>query len=376
MSGGRRTVVVAPEVMGLRTLTVADLRNIKDEQLEFSPHLNIIHGENGSGKTSLLEAVYVLGMGRSFRTPEIRHVISRGAARLMVVGGVSGGRGDGVFTIGLSRTPTKTEIKIGGDKVKRLATLAAYLPVMVVTPHSHKMIESERRHRREYVDWGLFHVEQGFYEHWRTYANALRQRNAALKERLNDRSCYAWDRVLIESGAEIDGYRTRYVTDLTPFLRELSETLVGMVDIRFCYERGWPDDGSFESALVDARAADRRLGRTTVGPHRADLRVTVAGMDALAVVSRGQQKLLVYSMKLAQIRHLRAQREKSTVLLLDDLAAELDADRRNRLLASLKGDAAQVFVTTTDIEALAPAGWPGVKLFHVEQGRFRESFPV
>ncbi len=357
--------------MSLSRLKISQLRNLQEEELELSPHLNVIFGRNGSGKTSLLEAIHILALGKSFRTRDIGNVVREGAAELTVFGNISA-NGEGEVPVGIRKGKSATEIRISGEKVQRVSTLAMYLPVLLITPASHRLIESERQYRREFLDWGAFHVEQNFYAEWKTYKTALAQRNAALKSNVSERLCRAWDAGLVTAANAIDRARKDYAAEIAPYVANYAKDLLGVGDLAIRYEQGWPGKGSFNDALDAAWENDVRRGRTGYGPHRSDFRIQIEGADILHKVSRGQQKLLVYALKLAQIRHLRERAGKNSVMLLDDLTAELDGMHRDGLLELLSKESAQVLITTTDPELLNLHNRQGVKMFHVERGRVKE----
>lgn len=359
--------------MILKRISVATLRNLHDEALEPAPHLNVIHGENGSGKTSILEAIHILAHGRSFRSREIGNVIQDGAEALTVFARVAVGSEGGDIPIGVRRTKTATDIRIGGEQVRQVFTLAQYLPLLLITPTSHRVIDAERQYRREYLDWGVFHVEHQFYAAWKAYKTALKQRNAALKASLSEQARFAWDRALLDSGTVIDAFRRRYIEALAPHVARYAQALLDIDGVGLEFSCGWPNNWSFEEALKKSRDSDLRHGRTHYGPHRADLQLTIDGTTVVQRVSRGQQKLLVYALKLAQIALLRERQGKATVMLLDDLAAELDERHRRRLLELLAQESAQVFVTTTEQDQLNISHWQSVKMFHVERGRVRSA---
>lgn len=355
--------------MSLTELTIQGVRNLQHARILPSPALNLVFGPNASGKTSLLEAIHLLGLARSFRTTQIRHVIARGAPGLRVFGRI-GQAGGGSLPVGLERTPQSVKIRLGGQTVHQVAELAAHLPLQLLTPESHALLEQGPRLRRQFLDWGVFHVEHGFLHWWREYHRALRQRNHGLRTGQPDRLLSAWDPALAETGVRITEARLRYLARLGPRLVEYAQRLFE-TEIEVSYQPGWPPAEELAAALRAGTAQDRRTGHTRHGPHRAELSLKVDQVPAQQALSRGQQKLLVAAMRLAQVAIQNESLSEPCILLIDDLAAELDRTHRARLLDLLLETRAQLFVTATEPQLLQ---WEvaTAKVFHVEHGEVSE----
>lgn len=355
--------------MAVVFLDVRSVRNIEQAALRPSPSLNLVHGPNGSGKTSLLEAICLLGLGRSFRTPNIAKVISADAEALTVFGELGH---DGAHSrVGVRKDRAGgTRIKVDGEKVEGISEVAWKLPLSVLIPGGQALIEGGPSHRRAYIDWGMFHVEHGYRDLWRALGRATRQRNSALKGRMATPAVRAWDGRLSEFGQQVTAGRAAYCERLRGEIRTLWSRFggVGLLDIE--YRQGWRSGLSLAEALEASLARDREAGYTQPGPHRADLAVKVDGKEARDVLSRGQLKVLAAVMKLAQVRLLRATTGKKAVVLIDDLPSELDPGNRQNVLRLLREEGCQVFVTATE-EGLVEVDWEGAAVFHVEHGQFR-----
>lgn len=354
--------------MSLAELAVRKVRNLQAVRIAPGAGLNIIFGANASGKTSLLEAIHLLGLARSFRTTQIRHVITRGEASLQVFGRIQQEEGR-LVPAGVERSPQATILRLGGASVS-VAELAVQLPLQLITPESHALLEQGPRLRRQFVDWGVFHVERRFLGWWRDYHRALRQRNVALRRSLADAQVTAWDAALAESGSPITQARVEYLAALRPVVTEFTERLFD-TPVSLEYQAGWPHHEELTTALQAGLAHDRRVGHTRLGPHRAEVVLKAGSVPAQQSLSRGQQKLLVSALRLAQVTLLNRSLPRPVVLLVDDLAAELDAAHRARLLDLLQATGAQLFVTTTD-PALIPVTSGEARMFHVERGVVRE----
>jgi len=349
--------------MPLTWLQVEQFRCLEGVELELDPHVNLFVGPNASGKTSLLEALFFLGRGRSFRTRRLENLIRQGEKNFMVVG-KTGGMGPGA-TLGVRGSREGTEIRISGKPAQSAAALAEYFPPQVIDPEIHKLLEEGPGRRRRFLDWGVFHVEQAFLPTWQRYHKALRQRNAALKQELATEAVAVWDPELADAGEALDAQRRAYLARLAGPLARIGDRLLG-AETTLGYHRGWPDDRGLGDVLGQDLGRDRRYKATQHGPHRADIVVRVAGHAARDRVSRGQQKLLAAGLTLAQLELQEADQPGRSALLLDDPAAELDAANLARLLECVRELPTQLLVTSLGrgVEGL-PAGG---RVFHVEHG--------
>lgn len=348
--------------MSLETLTVQNLRCVRQASLELAPGRNLITGANGSGKTSLLEAITLLGRGRSFRTRNSERLITHGESRLVVHGRTSGLNHP---TLGVQVARGEATLaKIGGEFARSLADLSQVLPVQVIEPGVHKLIEEGAYRRRRWMDWAVFHVEPGFVEVWSGYTRALKQRNAALKQ--DARQVGAWDAEVIRLGEALSVSRRAMLGRLQPFWREAIGDLLGL-DVELGYAQGWPKDLSLSEALSACRDRDLAKGQTHAGPHRGDALVKLNGRLARDTLSRGQQKLVAVALILAQLRLLQDLLPEIPALLLDDPAAELDGAKLSAFIGQVAKLRCQLIVTALSRDQ-NPFGLPEAA-FHVEQGR-------
>ncbi|HEY3809233.1 MAG TPA: DNA replication/repair protein RecF [Steroidobacteraceae bacterium] len=350
--------------MSLAALQLADLRCLQSASLELHPRLNLISGDNGAGKTSLLEAIFLLGRGRSFRTRHTAQLIRHGAQRLWVHGhttpppghslGMDCQRDEGI-QIRIDRLPA-------GSRVE----LSQLLPVQVIDPGIHRLLEDGPAQRRRWFDWAMFHVEPNFMRHWQGYTRALRQRNAALQ---SGGELAPWDAELSRLGELLTAGRARLLEELQPYWNA-ARTSLGAVDVALGFFQGWSREMSLADSIRAHTGRDQDRGATGVGPHRFDILLRLEGRSAREIVSRGQQKLLGIAMALAMARYLAERADRPTTLLLDDPAAELDAERTAALLATVRDLGAQLVVTTLQPED-ERLGVPDA-VFHVERGVVRQ----
>ena len=356
--------------MYLGRLEVENLRVIDSVSLLPDPRLNIIAGSNGAGKTSVLEAIYILGTGRSFRSRRLEALVRRGADDLSVFGEVVK-EGEARVGIGLSRGKQGMRVRIGGQGVESSSRLAQELSLALVTPESHRLLSGGPRERRRILDWGLFHVERGYLNLVQRYARTVRQRNAALRGGASSRQLAAWDRELVPIAELLTTRREHYVGAFEEALQAVTRELLGQ-SVSVTFKRGWSREESFPEALQRATTRDREEGRTTLGPHRADLEFRLEGVPAADALSRGQAKLFVSGVELAQVKGVVGLGASAPVVLVDDLPSELDERNRRRFLNLLRGLGGQVFVTSVDPSWVESDAWDSKTVFHVEQGRAHE----
>jgi DNA replication and repair protein RecF len=351
--------------LALRRVRITDLRCLIEVELALDPTRNYLYGANGAGKTSVLEAIFLLGRGRSFRTRQIRRLVRHGRPGLAVYGEVE--EGERLRRIGVGFREGRLEKKIDGEPAAGTAALVEILPVHTIDPSVHDLIQGGPSERRRFLDWGVFHVEHGYLDAWRRYRRVLGQRNAVLKKGGRPSELATWTAALAEAGELVDQQRASYVGHLQPELAERGAAILGR-PLTFVYHRGWPADVPFAAALGAGESRDRVLGNTELGPHRADLEILQDAEPVHGQASRGQQKLAAASLILAQVNVFGRIRGRS-VLLVDDPAAELDGSALERLLTALDTVSAQLILTGLSTSQLAPR--PGSAVFHVERGEVR-----
>ena len=341
--------------MALSRLQVTDFRCLQLAEVQPDAHFTLISGPNASGKTSLLEAIYVLGRGRSFRTRRLEHLIRHGAERFVVFAEVD--TTTRRVPIGVEGSRKGIRAQIDGDKPSSLAELALFLPVQIIDPEVHHLIEEGPSRRRRFLDWGVFHVEQSFVGHWQRYNQVLKQRNAALKAHQPRAVVSVWDSDLVRSGEQLSAARVRYVSLLSPIAETIGRNLLGL-ELALSYRSGWQRGQSMAEALQQSWNHDVEMGATQVGPHRAELGIRLGGTPVKDRISRGQQKLLAAALLIAQIKLFPDASPVQPTLLLDDPAAELDDERLANLIREVSSQAVQLIVSTLHGEFLA-FGEPG-----------------
>ena len=350
--------------MYITSLRIENFRNL--QRVEVTPHrdFNYFFGPNGAGKTSLLEALVVLSRGRSFRTAQAEELIAEQARSFSVF--LELRRGDGVHRLGLERSGSHWRARKDGQDQPVLSVLTRHLPLVLMEPNSHLLISGTPDGRRRFLDWGVFHVEPSFLDVWRRYSRVLKQRNAALRNR-DERVLDSLDELAANLGEAVHTFRKGYFAQVLERFAPLGgQHGQPVVEVSMEYLPGW-SGASLHDALRRSHKRDLEQGTTSAGPHRGDILFNAGKKPARAMLSRGEQKALVAALLLTQARLL-AERGEKPLILLDDLASELDEEHLAAVMDSAADCAGQVWVTGV----LEPVLDRENKRFHVEHGAIRE----
>ena len=353
----------------VNTVFLSGFRNIVEERLDLSPQLNIFFGKNGSGKTSVLEALYVLSCGRSFRAARLDAIINVAAAEATVFMEMQGGA-----RLGLTRSKKgKHRLKLSGEIQANWEAVARTIPTQIIDANSFALLEGGPKSRRQFLDWGTFHVEPEFVHSWRSLKKCLANRNSLLKRRVRDHvEIKIWTEKFVAAAIRVDRARSAYFNGFREnFYSVYSDLDSGFAErVELSYSRGWPNQDDLLDALAASYESDWRHGATQIGPHRADLLFRIGKDSVKETLSRGQQKLLVCALKIAQGRYFTESIGRGCLYLVDDLPNELDADNSLKVLKKLMELKAQIFVTCVDSNDLlfALSTEHKMSLFHMEHG--------
>ena len=371
--------------MALSRLQINHVRNLQQVSLEDLQQVNVFFGRNGSGKTSVLESIHLLGMARSFRGNSIKSVITHRETDCTVFGMVtlpsSLSAENAGLPLGVQRNMAgEVQIKVSGKPVRTVAQLVEHFPLQVITADSFDLLTGSPGARRQYLDWGVFHVEHRFFSQWQRFQRCIKQRNKLLRRgKMAEQELEVWTRDLTDSGKAINDYRKGYFELLKPrFSATMVRLAPSLTALELRFRQGWDKQLSYEAALKNSTSADLEQGYTHVGPQRADIRVMYDGHLASETLSRGQQKLVVCGLKLAQGQLMSEVGKGKCTYLIDDLPSELDQQHSQLVCALLASMEAQVFITCVhqrDIESV----WPETQelaMFHVEHGAVQRYSPL
>ena len=338
----------------LTKLSIQNFRNCSTANFELTSGLNLIIGNNAAGKTAIIEAVWLLATGRSFRSQKSHHLIQHEQTSATLFCEASSSHDSNkTHKIGIQKTTDNTLLRIDGETVKSHGPIAKLLPIQLLTPESHKLLEEGPKARRQFMDWGCFHQSEVFMPLWRNYQRGLKQRNHALKKRLPKEQVQLWDSTLVENAQQIDAIRQEYLAELTPYLVTFCQALMPEIESEVVcqYRAGWPKSNDDLLALYQQNfTKDQQIGHTQYGAHRADIRFKFNNQEAMNILSRGQQKLFVCALLLAQASLHEKIVNEPVIMLIDDLPAELDEIHRTKLLELLQILNIQHIITTTSAE--------------------------
>ncbi len=354
--------------MSVALLRGENLRLYKRLQIEPHPNLNLIVGDNAAGKTTLLEALFIPARGRSFRAQNLAEVCGSSQPAWNAFMEIQ--QGTQSHRLGFAWSRDGAEIRLDENRSTRIAEVVKTVPMQLIDPLSHKLLEEGPAYRRSFVDWGVFHVEHRFHDVWRRCQRALKQRNKALREGMPTKTVSAWNEELSDTAETLTEMREAHVQETAPLFEAIAAGFLASKGAQLSWNRGWPADQTYRDVLNQNIAQHMRLGTTVQGPHRAELKITLGDLKAKGRVSRGQQKMMVAAMVLAQAKILLSKGAAAPILLLDDFASELAPEFQKRLAEALKSYPGQKFVTAFS----EPNVFSGsdMKMFHVEHGSVSE----
>ncbi|HCT74875.1 DNA replication/repair protein RecF [Psychrobacter aquimaris] len=396
----------------IERLQISNLRNLTQVNLHATA-CNVIVGANGSGKTSLLEAIFLLSRGKSFRHHQPKRYIQHYQNTVTVYAKLNDSS-----TLAIQKQADATTIlRLNQTTVYNQSILTEQLPTLLIDPSTMDMLEQGSASRRQLLDWLVFHMKQGFHPQWLAYQRLLKQRNSLLKKtrhltQVQLAELKSWDKGLSNHAALIHHYRERIFLEWQPYFAEsIAQLLPAYAEqLSLSYNAGYDTDVALDIQLNERLEQDLHLGYTRIGNHRADihvhwrsndstasnnklsdtrceadpnLKVPVLKEQAANVLSRGEKKLLITALRLSQLPLLlntqktselsnnSARAQVTPVVLLDDITAELDDRAIEILLSTLAQLPCQVFMTslTDDILPLVYQYWSKPNTFHVKQGQ-------
>lgn len=358
--------------MSIQSLTTSNFRNLAYANIKFDQQINFIVGDNGSGKSSVLESIFFLGHGKSFRTTKVDNLVNVDNS-----GFVISVKDDRDFQLGVKRDSNGLiEIKINGDSKFRLSDLAKNIAVQIITPETFKLFFGGPKERRRFVDLGMFHVEHTFSELWRNFRKVLLQRNACLKKRIGGQQLEYWNTQFCELSEQIALLRATYIEQLSLELNQWLDILLPDMknDIQLSYSKGWSSKRLLSDVLAENSDKEFMYGHSLFGAHKFDIKFHCNKLNIDQILSRGQQKLFLMALTIAQANLIFQSQKIEPIILIDDIGAELDHNSRTVLATAINKLHCQLFITAIDKDVLVPliSEQKTSKMFHVEHGVLSE----
>lgn len=362
--------------MSIKSIYLKNFRNLKEQRFNLNPELSFFVGDNGSGKSSILESIFFIGHGKSFRTTKSELIchFDQQAFYLNVKD-----EDDGNFGLSKSKSDINFIIKKNGERIQKLSELASNFAVQIVTPESFKLFFGGAKERRRFLELGLFHVEHDYKFSWKHFSKIHKQRNALLKNRSDEQTYSYWTQEFVQASKVISSIRSNYAQKLAEELRFWLAILLpeALDSFDLNYFQGWSQSRELEEVLASQREKEIKQGFSASGAHKFDLKFLIAGHALELKLSRGQQKLFLLALTLAQMKLIEKVRQVKPILLIDDFGAELDISSRERFneaLATLNG---QIIISAIDFEAVKPIlenlkQEKNYTMFHVEHGEILE----
>ena len=313
--------------MSVVSLITQNFRNLSGKKVSFHPDLNFVVGDNGSGKSSLLEALFYLGHGKSFRTTKIDNLVCFSQQQFVASINDNNDR-----RMGISRNIDTgyTEIRVDGERQSRLSDLAKNIAVQIVTPESFKLFFGGAKERRRFIDLGLFHVKQDFSKQWRDFSKVLKQRNAAIRSLMAADLRHYWTELFCQHSLAVAASREAYINqfseELTRWLNLLLPTLAQEITVQ--YSRGWNKKRELIELLTENQDKELKYGSSLYGAHKFDVKFILNKNPIDYQLSRGQQKLFLLALTFAQAKLIEKVNRVKPILLIDDIGAELDISSR------------------------------------------------
>lgn len=351
--------------MKINSIHISNLRTLKNIRFFPGKKTNLILGKNASGKTSVLESIYLLARAKSFRTNKNTSLIRYGENYLSIQAVLENQSGIKTM-LNVKKNIKTTSATVSNKRQTKLSILARYLPLGIVTPETHKLIHEGPQNRRKFLDWGVFHVEHGYTDIYKRYQKSLNQRNRMLRD--GNKNCQQWDKEFCKYAERLDSIRLNYFKEWKAKTHNIFSEYDVFNGVKFELKAGWPNSTSLSTILHKSLESDVKKGFTSVGPHRADIKITLDSIQAKENLSRGQLKLLSILMIISQMTLIQEKSGERPIILIDDLDAELDSSNQKIILEIIDKNNFQSFVSMINNEQEQCKFQNDVKVFHVEHG--------
>ena len=354
--------------MYFKEIELNNFRNYRQQRVEFDPKLNIILGDNAQGKTNLLESLFIMGLGKSFKTNNDKEMIAFGEEFAKASCVVCSDLGKNT-NIEIIYSKEGKVIKVDGIKLSRNIDLLENVYVVVFSPEDLKIVKDGPDLRRRFLDRELCQIKPLYYSDLGNYKKVLKQRNVLLRDQCRDETLFeVFDESLADYGLRIVEERKKFIARLFEICAKIhSDISNNKEQLNISYETNTRDKEQFKAKLRENFEEDLIRGYTSFGPHKDSLNIKINGKDIRIYGSQGQQRTASLSMKLAEIELIKQETGQNAVLLLDDVLSELDINRQRYLIESMKD--VQIFVSSTDIDENLRKLLPDGNVYYVDNGK-------
>ncbi|MFK8012256.1 MAG: DNA replication/repair protein RecF [Marinicellaceae bacterium] len=355
--------------MYIKKLKIHDLRNITNTEFEFSKKINIFHGSNGSGKTSILEAIYFLSSGKSFRKGNFKNLINFNASSCTVFLECFNTQINDInsHTIAINKKKNgQWKGQHNGNKINSQSVITNLLPVVAIDPEVYRLVDFGPLYRRNFLDWLVFHVKHDYLLLWKKVNKCVKQLNTLYKNKAPSAEINLWEKTFINFSHELNSIREHFFYKIKPNILKLSLHMQKEInDLNLEFKKGWSINLSLEQQLEEDRLNNLKYGQLQHGPHKMDIKIFTGKHPASQTLSRGQKKILSITFYMAYIDLLLNESTKKPILCLDDFDAEIDKKKLSKAALFFKEKDTQIFITSVQKKKISKV-FPEAELFHVE----------
>ena len=355
--------------MIIESIEIENFRNYEKTYIEFDKNTNIFYGDNAQGKTNVLEAVFLSGTTKSHKGSKDSEIVRFGQTDAYIRSNFI--KNDVAYKVNMQlRSSKKKSISINGENLKKAAQLLGLVNIVFFSPEDLSIIKSGPSERRRFIDLELCQLDKGYLFNLTNYNKIVNQRNKLLKSMDNNYSLKdtidVWDEQLKFYGTEVIKRRKKFIEDLNPVINDIHSKLTGKNDVlRVVYDCDCTEE-DYEEKIKANKIKDLKYKTTSVGPHRDDLKFYIENVNVRKYGSQGQQRTVALSLKLSEIEMVKITIGDTPILLLDDVLSELDANRQNYLLSSIKN--IQTIITCTGLDDFIKNRFTLNKCFEVTDG--------
>ena len=354
--------------MFINKLKIHNLRNIKISEYVFDKRINIFYGSNGAGKTSILEAIYFLSSGKSFRKGNYKNLINYESSSLTVYIECTNNIDSQLHVFAVNKDKNgQWKAQGNRSKIKKQSIITNLLPVIAIDPEVYRLVDYGPLYRRNFLDWLVFHVKHDYLLLWKKVHKCVKHLNTLYKIKAPITDIDIWEKAFVQFSDELNYIRKTIFDEIKPKIIELSLYMQDEIcDLDIEYKKGWSEDLCLEQQLKLDKLKNLKYGQLQHGPQKMDIKINVGKYQASQTLSRGQKKILSITFYMAFIDLLLEKTSKNPILCLDDFDAEIDKNKLFKAAAFFKEKETQIFITSVQKKKISRV-FPDSEMFHVKQ---------